>query len=161
MAGNNIVNNYSSTIVTIYQDVIKTYERNIEIIKQTEGELNDLYHEAELSKPKDMYQGYLVYKSIRDTRIKRRQAKEENELLQDMYDYLKSQAGQQFKTKIQSIQGNSVKLRATQEARTYQPRQRNDLTITDKHSEATRPFEELLADFNKTKVTKQNGKLRK
>jgi hypothetical protein len=161
MAGNNIVNNYSSTIVTIYQDVIKTYERNIEIIKQTEGELNDLYHEAELSKPKDMYQGYLVYKSIRDTRIKRRQAKEENELLQDMYDYLKSQAGQQFKTKIQSIQGNSVKLRATQESRTYQPRQRNDLTITDKHSEATRPFEELLADFNKTKVTKQNGKLRK
>ena len=161
MASNNIVNNYSSTIVTIYQDVIKTYERNIDIIKQTEGELNDLYHEAELSKPKDMYQGYLVYKSIRDVRIKRRQAKEENELLQDMYDYLKSPAGQQFKSKIQSIQGNSAKLRATQEARTYQPRQRNDLTITDKHSEASKPFEELLADFNKTKVTTQKGKLRK
>lgn len=161
MASNNIVNNYSSTIVTIYQDVIKTYERNIDIIKQTEGELNDLYHEAELSKPKDMYQGYLVYKSIRDVRIKRRQAKEENELLQDMYDYLKSPAGQQFKSKIQSIQGNSAKLRATQEARTYQPRQRNDLTITDKHSEASKPFEQLLADFNKTKVTTQNGKLRK
>lgn len=161
MAGNNIVNNYSSTIVTIYQDVIKTYERNIEIIQQTEGELNDLYHEAELSKPKDMYQGYLVYKSIRDARIKRRKAKEENELLQDMYDYLTSQAGQQFKSKIQSIQGASVKLRATQEARTYKPRQRNDLTITDEHSNATKPFEELLADFNRTKVTKQKGKLRK
>ena len=157
----NIVNNYSTSIVTIYQNVIQTYERNIEIIKQTEDELNDLYHEAELSSPKDMYKGYLVYKSIRDTRIRRRTAKEENELLHDMYDYLKSPAGQSFKSKIQSIQGGSVKLRATQESRTYQPRQRNDLTITNKHSDANKPFEEMLKEFNQTKITMQGGKLRK
>ena len=161
MANNNIVNNYSSTIVTIYQDVIKNYERNLEIIKETEEELNDLYHEAELSEPKDMYKGYLVYKAIRYTRIRRRTAKEENELLSDMYDYLKSPVGQSFKSKIQSIQGNAMKLRATQESRTYQPRQRNDLTITDKHSTANKPFEQMLAEFNKTKVTMQGGKLRK
>lgn len=158
---NNIVNNYSTTIVTIYQDVIRNYERNLEIIKQTEDELNDLYHEAELSSPKDMYKGYLVYKAIRDTRIRRRTAKEENELLSDMYDYLKSPAGQSFKSKIQSIQGSAVKLRAAQESRTYQPRQRNDLTITDKHSTATKPFEQMLKEFNQTKVTMQGGKLRK
>lgn len=157
----NIVNNYSTTIVTIYQDVIRNYERDLEIIKQTEDELNDLYHEAELSEPKDMYKGYLIYKSIREARIRRRTAKEEVELLKDMYEYLKSPAGQSFKSKIQSIQGASVKLRATQEARTYQPRQRNDLTITDKHSTATKPFEEMLKDFNQTKVTMQGGKLRK
>lgn len=158
---NNIVNNYSTTIVTIYQDVKKNYERNLEIIKQTEDELNDLYHEAELSEPKDMYKGYLVYKAIRDTRIRRRTAKEENELLQDMYDYLMSPAGQSFKSKIQSVQGASVKLRATQEARTYQPRQRNDLTITDKHSNANKPFEQMLADFNRDKAYMKGGKLRK
>lgn len=157
----NIVNNYCSTMVTIFQDVKKNYENNLEIIKQTEDELNDLYHEAELSEPKDMYKGYLVYKAIRDTRIRRRTAKEENELLQDMYDYLMSPAGQSFKSKIQSVQGASVKLRVTQESRTYQPRQRNDLTITDKHSSANKPFEEMLKDFNKTKVSMQNGKLRK
>ena len=78
-----------------------------------------------------------------------------------MYEYLQSQQGQAFKQKIQSIQGASVKLRATQESRTYQPRQRNDLTITNKHSEAVKPFEQMLADFNKTKVSMQNGKLRK
>ena len=156
----NIVNNYSSTIVTIYQEVIKNYERNIEIIKQTEEELNDLYHEAELSSPKDMYKGYLVYKAIRDTRIRRRTAKEENELLSDMYDYLKSPAGQSFKTKIQSIQGSAVKLRAIQESRTYQPRQRNDLTITDKHSAANKPFEDMLADFNKNKAYMKGGKIK-
>ena len=157
----NIVNNYCSTVVTIFQDVKRNYENNLEVIKQSEDELNDLYHEAELSEPKDMYKGYLIYKAIRDTRIRRRTAKEENELLQDMYDYLMSPTGQSFKSKIQSVQGASVKLRATQESRTYQPRQRNDLTITDKHSNSNKPFEEMLKDFNKTKVSMQNGKLRK
>ena len=158
---NNIVNNYSSQIVTIYQEVIKNYERNLEIIKQTEAELNDLYHEAELSQPKDMYKGYLIYKAIREIRIRRRTAKEENELLKDMYDYFQSQSGQAFKSKIQSIQGNSIKLRTTQESRTYTPRQRNDLTITDQHSNANKPFENMLAEFNKNKAYMKNGKLRK
>ena len=157
----NIVNNYSSTIVTIFQDVTKNYENNLAVIKQAEEELNDLYHEAELSSPKDMYAGWKLYKAIRETRIRRRTAKEENELLKDMYEYLQSSQGQSFKSKIQSIQGNSVKLRATQEARTYQPRQRNDLTITDQHSVAAKPFEEMLKDFKKTKVTMKGGKLRK
>ena len=157
----NIVNNYCSTMVTIFQDVKKNFENNLTIIKQTEDELNDLYHEAELSEPKDMYKGYLIYKAIRETRIRRRTAKEENELLRDMYDYLNSPAGQAFKSKMQSIQGSAVKLRNTQESRTYQPRQRDDLTITDKHSNANKPFEEMLKDFNKSKAYMQGGKLRK
>lgn len=157
----NIVNNYSSTIITIFQEVIRNYEMNLATIKQAEEELNDLNHEAELSDPKDMYKGYLVYKEIRETRIRRRTAKNENELLKDMYDFFQSQQGQAFKSKIQSIQGTSAKLEATQAARTYQPRQRNDLTITDKHSTANKPFEEMLRDFNKNKARMQGGKLRK
>lgn len=62
----NIINNYASTIVTIYQSVINDYELNLDIIKQTEEELNDLNHEIELSASKDMYKGYLLYKEIRD-----------------------------------------------------------------------------------------------
>lgn len=157
----NIINNYCSTVVTIYQDVKRHYENNLDIIKQTEDELNDLYHEAELSEPKDMYKGYLIYRAIREARIRRRTAKEENELLKDMYEYLNSQAGQTFKSKIQSIQGSAAKIRSTQESRTYQPRQRDDLTITDKHSNANKPFEQMLKEFNQTKVSMQNGKLRK
>lgn len=157
----NIINNYSTTIVSIFQDVINNYERNLEIIKQAEEELMDLEHEIELSAPKDMSKGYLAYKEVRDVRIKRRKAKEENELLKDMYDYLKSQQGQSFKNKIQSIQGASVKLRDAQEHRTYIPRQRSDLTITNHTSVAHKPFEEMLSDFNKIKVSTQNGKLRK
>lgn len=157
----NIVNNFASTIVTIFKDVVNKYEDNIEIIKRAEDELNDLYHEVELSSPKDMYKGYLVYKEIREVRIRRRTAKEENELLKDMYDYFVGQNGQNFKNKIQSIQGSSVKIRNAQEQRTYQPRQRSDLTITDKHSTANKPFEEMLADFNKNKAYVSGGKMRR
>lgn len=157
----NIVNNYCSTMVTIFQDVKKNYENNLEIIKQTEDELNDLYHECELADPKDMYNGWKMYRAIRDARIRRRTAKEENEILKDMYEYLGGQAGQAFKSKMQSIQGSAVKIRTAQESRTYQPRQRDDLTITDKHSTANKPFEQMLNEFNKNKAYMQNGKLRK
>lgn len=161
MANNNIVNNYSSTLIQIFNDVAKKYESNLEIIKQTEDSLTDTYHEIELGKNQDMYHGYLLYKQVKDLRMKRRQAKDENDLLRDMYEYIKSQNGQSFKSKIQSIQGNSVKIYEAQSRRTYTPRQLDNLTITDKTCEVHRPFEELLAEFNKTKITKQNGKLRK
>lgn len=157
----NIVNNYCSSIITIYQEVKKKYEANLDVIKQAEEELSDLNHECELADPKNMYEGWKVYRAIREARIRRRTAKLENELLKDMYEYFSSQVGQSFKSKIQSIQGTSVKVRETQEARTYRPKQRSDLTISEKHSTASKPFEELLADFNKNKAYMKGGKLRK
>ena len=157
----NIVNNYSSTMITIIQNVIKDYERDEAEIRRIEDELNDLNHECELSAPKNMYQGYLLYKQIRELRIERRRCKEEVELLKDMYEYFKSQQGQAFKSKIQSIQSDAAKLREIQERRTYTPRQRSDLTCTDQTSTAHKPFEEMLSAFKETKVSIKNGKLRK
>lgn len=158
---NNIVNQYSSTIISIYQSVINTYENNLNIIKQAEEELNDLNHECELSSPKDMYKGYMMYKQIRDVRQRRRIAKNENEILKDMYDFFKTQQGQNFKLTMQKVQGNAAKIADAQTHRSYKPRQRNDLTITDQTCNAYKPFEELLKDFKQTKVVQQNGKLRK
>lgn len=157
----NIVNNYSSTMVQIVQDVIKNYERNEDRIKCIEEELNDLNHEIELTPSKNMYSGYLLYKSIRELRIERRCCKEENELMKDMYEYFKGQQGQAFKNKIQQIQSNAAKLREVQERRTYTPRQRNDLTCTDQTSTAHKPFQEMLDEFNKNKAYMKGGKLRK
>ena len=109
-----------------------------------------------------MYKGYLLYKAIRDARIKRRKAKDENQLLKEMYDYFTNQPAQIFKNKMQQIQGSSVKIYDAQQKRTYTPRQRNDLTITDKTYAANKPFEDLLAEFNKkNKVYTEGGKLRK
>ena len=157
----NIVNNYSTVIIDIFKDVVNNYERNIEIIKQTEGELLDLEHEIELSEPKNARDGYKIYKELRDVRIRRRQAKNENELLKEMYEYITSQSGQEFKSRMQKIQGHSINVCNKQDNRVYSPRQRNNLTITNETACAVKPFEELLRDFNKTKVTMQSGKMRK
>ena len=157
----NIANTYSSTIVRIFQEVIKTYENNEEIIKQSEGELTDLEHEIELSNPKNARDGYKIYKELREVRIRRRAAKDENQILRDMYEYFKGPQGQAFKTKIQQIQGNAARIHEAQERRVYIPRQRSDLTCTNKTCVANKPFEQLLNEFNQDKVVTKNGKLRK
>lgn len=157
----NIVNNYTSTIVTIFKDVIEKYENNVDTIKQIEGELQDIEHEIELGNNRDMYNGWKLYREIRELRIKRRQAKDENQILEEMYNFLKEQPSQKFKNKLQQIQGNSAKIAKAQESRTYTPRQRTDLTITDQHCESNRPFEEMLDEFNKNKAYMKNGKLRR
>lgn len=148
-------------MITIYQSVVRDYERNVEVIRRTEEELNDLNHEIELSSNKNMYEGYLLYKQIKDLRTERRRAKEENELLKDMYEYFTGQQGQAFKNKIQQIQGGAAKLREIQERRTYTPRQRSDLTCTDHTSTAHKPFEQMLNEFNQNKAYIKGGKLRK
>ena len=159
---NNITEQYSSTIISIYNDVVKTYESNVELIKQLEDELMDIEHEIELGKDLDMFKGWQRYKDIRDTRRRRRIAKDQNRLLQDLYDFVKSKTGQDTKTKFQQIQGNSVKTYEVQQRRTYTPRQRTDLTIANTHSTASKDFEEMIAEFNrKNKITREKGKLRK
>lgn len=157
----NTVVDYSNTIIDIFKDVAKRYESNIEIIKQTEDEINDINHEIELSSPKDMYHGYLMYKTLRDLRVRRRQAKDENEILSEMYFYITSQNGVEVKTKMQKIQGHAVETERKLNNRSYCPRQRSDLTITDVSPVSNKPFEQLMKEFKETKVTTKNGKLRK
>jgi hypothetical protein len=158
---NNIVNNYCSSMVQFFQEVTKTYENNIEVIKTAEGELTDIEHEIELSNPKNACDGYKLYKELREIRVRRRTAKNENQLLQEIYDYFTSPQGQAFKNKIQQIQGSSRKIHDAQQKRVYTPRQRTDLTITDRTCETKPSFEKMLADFNQNKVTMKNGKMRK
>ena len=156
-----IIESYSTTIVTIFQNVVKDYERDLERIEEIQDELQDIMHEIELSSGKDMYSGYLLYKRIRELRIERRRCKEQTELMKETYEYFKSQQGQSFKNKMQQLQGNAAKLRKTQEARTYTPRQRDDLTIEGMTSSEQKTFEDMMSEFKKTKVNIKNGKLRK
>ena len=157
----NIIENYSTTLVTIYQNVIRDYEKGLERLDEIQGEIQDVLHEVELSPPKNMYLGYLLYKRLRELRIERRRLKEETELMKETYDYFKGQQGQAFKTRMQQLQGNAAKLRKTQESRTYRPRQRDDLTIEGMTSSEHASFEDMMKKFNETKVTTKNGKLRK
>lgn len=157
----NTVVDYSNTIIDIFKDVATRYENNLEIIKQTEDEINDINHEIELSSPKDMYHGYLLYKTLRELRVRRRQAKDENEILSEMYFYITSQNGLEVKTKMQKLQGHAVETERKLNNRSYCPRQRSDLTITDVPPVCNKPFEQLMKEFKETRVTTKNGKFRK
>lgn len=157
----NIVTNYSTTIVSIFQSVISNYENGLERIKEIQDELQDIEHEIELSPSKNMYLGYLLYRRIRELRIERRRLKEETELLKDTYEYFKSQQAQAFKNKMQQLQGGAAKLRGIQERRVYTPKRRTDLTIEGVTSNEHASFEDMIKEFNQTKVTTQKGKMRK
>lgn len=156
-----IIGNYSTTIVTIYQNVIKDYERDLERIEEIQDELQDIMHEIELSPSKNMYAGYLLYKRIRELRIERRRCKEQTELMKETYEFFKSQQGQSFKNKMQQLQSGAAKIRKTQENRTYSPRQRGDLTIEGFTSSEHASFEDMMKEFKETKISIKNGKLRK
>lgn len=156
-----IIENYSTTVVTIFQNVVKDYERDLDRIQDIEDELQDIYHEIELSPSKDMYAGYLLYRRIRELRIERRRCKEEVELMKETYEFFKSQQGQGFKNKMQQLQGSARKLRDIQEKRTYKPRVRDDLTIEGTTSNEHAAFEEMLQNFKETTVSIKKGKFRK
>lgn len=156
-----IIENYSTTIVTIYQNVIRDYEYDLERLKEIQDEIQDIEHEIEFSPSKNMYAGYLLYKRIKELRVERRRCKEETELMKETYEFFKSQQGQAFKNKMQQLQGNARKIRKTQESRTYTPRQRNDLTIEGMTGGEHASFESMMKEFKETKVSLQKGKLRK
>ena len=157
----NIIENYSTTIVSIFQNTISDYELGLERIDQIQDELQDIFHEIELSPNKNMYEGYKLYKRIKELRVERRQLKEETELMKDTYEYFKGQQGQAFKHKMQQLQGSAAKLRKIQEGRTYKPRQRTDLTIEGVAGGEHASFEDMMKKFNETKITSSKGKLRK
>lgn len=108
-----------------------------------------------------MYHGYLLYKTLRELRVRRRQAKDENDILHEMYCYITSLNGIEVKTKMQKLQGHAVDTERKLNNRSYCPRQRSDLTITDVSPVCNKPFEQLMKEFKETKVTTKNGKLRK
>ena len=155
----NIIETYITTVVSVFNNIKSAYELNIEIVRNIEDELNDLNHEIELSKPKNAMEGYKIYKEVRELRIKRRKAKDENAIMDELYKYLSQNTD--FKNRIQQIQGTTRKLIDVQQKGTYTPRRRNDLTITNKRSLAYKPFEDMMEDFNKNKATMKNGKLQK
>jgi len=154
----NIIDPYVGSIVTVFNSVKSAYETNLEIIKSAEEELADIDHEIELSAPKNACNGYALYKEIREIRLRRRKAKDENELLEEMYRFLAESVP--FKNRMQQIQGNARKAFERQQARTYHPKRRKDLTITGERCKAYKPFEEMLSDFKRNKISVQSGKLR-
>lgn len=140
----NVVSECVSPILSIWDRVIRTYEQNEEIIRQAEAESQDLLHEIELAAPKNGPQGYLLYKALRDARVRRREAKNENELLAPLYQFCKDQV--EVRKELQKIQGAGDRTADRLAKRSYHPKERSDLTITNHRPDVNRPLGALLQE---------------
>lgn len=148
----NIATKCISTIVGVCDQVIQTFESNQEKIKKAENETMDLLHEIELAKIKNLQEGYQVYKELKEVREKRRMAKDENQALEELYNFCKNDTN--IKAKLQKIQSTVDKVIHNQSTRKYTPKERKDLTIITNN----RSFEKLLNNFKFTQRQKHKYK---
>jgi hypothetical protein len=114
-------------ILKIFGELPELYDFNYDMVGQCDNEIVDLLHEIELAKDKDIQDGYKLYRELREVQRVRRQAKDENELLQPLVDALKQQ--ETFRLKLYKVHDKIKGLAREQGERIYKPRVREDLTI--------------------------------
>jgi hypothetical protein len=150
----NIVEKYIDTILYIVNEVKKNYTKSSEEIKTTTQEQEDIEHEIELDEKADRTIGYRYYRELRDIRRRRRMAKNQNELLQEIYNYFTTDNNKTFLDRLSQIKGNTRKTFEKQNERVYTPRIRGDAAITS--SSVGAAFEGMLDDFkNNEKIVKK------
>lgn len=152
----NIVNEFVNNIIGSYDKAIQRFENNLEILKKCDDETLDLLHEIELSASKNVCDGFRMYKDIKEVRLRRRIAKDENDVLEEFYHYAKAQ--NDVKNKLKGIQNNSQKIINNKKLRTYKPKERDDLTIGVLQNNFNNPMEEALRNFKKQNETKKKYK---
>lgn len=107
-----------------------TYDRNKDEIKALDGERNDLFHMAEIGKY-NAYEGYCYFKRLGDISKKRRNLKDQNEVLQPFLNM-----AYQGAFKMSGLKDALKKSRDkvnVQEARSYRVREREDLESKINH----------------------------
>lgn len=74
----------------LLKEVKGIYEENEIIRRESDDKILDLLHYAELHENLNASAGFRVYKQIADVRRERRRCKNENELLQPLLEFVKS-----------------------------------------------------------------------
>lgn len=102
------------------QDAISRYNSNIECIHMRDQDTQDILHEIELSGSKNAREGYKLYRKLKLVREDRRRAKNENEVLEPLVQWL--QANKQFQNQLAQIQGKCGSKQQVIANRKYSPR---------------------------------------
>lgn len=74
---------------TLLKETKSVYEENETLKKESEDQLQDLLHYAELHNNLNASDGYRVYKKITEARRERRRSKDENELLEPLMEFIR------------------------------------------------------------------------
>lgn len=74
---------------TLLKEAKSVYEENEALKKESDDQLQDLLHYAELHNNLNASDGYRVYKKITEARRERRRSKDENELLEPLMEFIR------------------------------------------------------------------------
>lgn len=78
--------------VAFAKDVLSRYEEDVRRQSELEQQTQDLLHYVELSENMNACRGYCMYSKMAEIRRERRACKNEIDLLQPLYDFLKDKA---------------------------------------------------------------------
>lgn len=165
----NIVNQYVTTILQMSRELIQRYETNAKTVKSNTGQITDLEHDLYLGKRRNDEEKIKFVDEMERILLERRHAKDENELIEELVHFFKSQ---DLEKKLKPIQSNSMKILNAQRMRVYTPRVRTDLTIQATEYEESLQrvsdivenpnFEQMMKKFQReSRITYEGGKARK
>lgn len=129
---------WTTTILSILDEVKRTYEYNYEEINLRDKETQDLLHDIEMGNHNTAKLVKLA-KELQRARKERRLMKEENECLEPLYNFLGRPEWGKVKIDLYKIQTAIARTMEVQANRKYMPKVRRDLSICDK--EAAEAFE--------------------
>lgn len=104
--------------VSFSRVVITRYEENVRMIDVYDKETQDILHYVELHENMNAAQGNDMYKKLRDVRRKRRQCKNEIDLLEPVYQFFKNQ-NSNLADQLAAVQGKCKQLRSGIDSRQY------------------------------------------
>lgn len=96
--------------------MVARFESNKDRIIEIENELLDIYHYIEISTYKKVPDGYKLYRKMAELRRERRACKNENDLLQPIYEYFHAT---EVLNKLSHVQGECTKCKEAIDNRTY------------------------------------------
>lgn len=99
--------------------MVARFETNKNRIIEIESELQDLYHYIEISTYKKVPDGYKLYRKMAELRRERRACKNENDLLQPIYEHFHAT---EVLNKLTNVQGECAKCKEAIDNRFYAAR---------------------------------------
>lgn len=91
-----------ASFLAFCRDVVERVDGNARVIDESNDETQDIMHYIELSEDLGVVAGYKAHVKLRSIRRARRDAKNENELLSPLYDFL---TGTEFMQSLQRVLG--------------------------------------------------------
>lgn len=101
------------------RQAISQYEQDKETLVDLENQMQDILHFAEMSKDKDTVSGYKIYKELCQIRRKRRQCKNEIDLLAPVYEMFH---GTKMLDQLANLQGSCKQIKKSISGMAYTAR---------------------------------------